>query len=208
VSTTDTRRPNRRNKRPVEPLTADEVRALVAGCSLKAPTGVRNRALIAAMYRGGLRVGEALALRPADVDPGNATLRVLHGKGDQDRVVPVDDGAMAVILRWMDKRRESGLRNGPLFCTLKGGPVADVYVRNLLKRLAARAGLEKRVHPHGLRHTHAAELVTEGVPMPVIRDQLGHSSLAVTDRYLRHVMPADVLAMGRARPRWDENPRT
>jgi integrase/recombinase XerD len=204
VSTSDTPSLKRRNKRPVEPLTADEVRALIAGCSLQAPTGIRNRALIVAMYRGGLRVNEALALRPADVDPANGTLRVLHGKGDQDRVVSVDDGAMAVILRWMDKRREFGFRNGPLFCTLQGGPVADVYVRNLLKRLARKADLEKRVHPHGLRHTHAAELVSEGVPMPVIRDQLGHSSLAVTDRYLRHVMPADVLAMGRKRPRWQE----
>jgi site-specific recombinase XerD len=205
VSRTDTQHGKQHNKRPVEVLTADEVRALIAGCSLKAPTGIRNRALITAMYRGGLRVNEALALRPADVDPARGTLRVLHGKGDKDRVVAVDDGAMSVILRWIDKRREFGFRNGPLFCTLKGGPVADVYVRNLLKRLAAKAEVEKRVHPHGLRHTHAAELVTEGVNVSVIRDQLGHSSLAVTDRYLRHVMPSDVVAMGRARPRWSED---
>ena len=51
-------------------------------------------------------------------------------------------------------------------------------------RLAAKAGLEKRVHPHGLRHTHAAELVREGMSVNVIRDQLGHA-LGVTDRYLR-----------------------
>jgi site-specific recombinase XerD len=73
------------------------------------------------------------------------------------------------------------------------------YVRDMLKRKAARAGIEKRVHPHGLRHTHAAELVREGVPMNVIRDQLGHTSLATTDRYLRNVAPADVIGMGRAR---------
>jgi site-specific recombinase XerD len=60
------------------------------------------------------------------------------------------------------------------------------------------AGLEKRVHPHGLRHTHAAELAREGVPINVIRDQLGHSSLAVTDRYLRDVAPADLIALGKS----------
>lgn len=192
-------------KRPVEPLSPDEVRSLLRGCSPAAPTGVRNRALITAMYRGGLRVNEALALRPVDVDPVAGTLRVLHGKGDLDRVVAVDDGALAAIQRWMDKRRELGIRGGTLFCTLAGGKVSDVYVRALVKRLARKAGIEKRVHPHGLRHTHAKELVDEGVSLPVIRDQLGHSSLAVTDRYLRHVAPADVIAMGRARPQWDEH---
>ena len=184
---------------PAEPLTADEVSALLRGCSGRAPTGIRNRALIAVMYRGGLRIAEALALRPADVNPTDGTVRVLHGKGDRSRTVGLDAGAMAVVARWMDRRREFGFRNGPLFCTLAGGPLSDRYVRDMLKRLAARAGLEKRIHPHGLRHTHAAELVREGVPMNVIRDQLGHSSLAVTDRYLRNVAPADVIKLGQSR---------
>ena len=99
----------------------------------------------------------------------------------------------------MDRRREYGFRNGPLFCTLAGGPLSDRYVRDMLKRQRAKAGIEKRVHPHGLRHTHAAELVREGVPINVIRDQLGHSSLAVTDRYLRNVAPADLIALGKSR---------
>jgi site-specific recombinase XerD len=77
--------------------------------------------------------------------------------------------------------------------------MSDRYVRNMLKRIAVKAGLEKRVHPYGLRHTHAAELVREGTPVNVIRDQLGHSSLAVTDRYPRNVAPADLIALGRSR---------
>jgi len=59
----------------------------------------------------------------------------------------------------------------------------------MLARAAAQAGIERRVVPHQLRHAHAAELVAAAVPMPVIRDQLGHSSLAVTDRYLRTWLP-------------------
>ncbi len=129
------------------------------------------------------------------------TLRVLHGKGDKPRTVGLDAGALDAISRWLDRRRGLGLaRNGaPLFCTLDGGKVLPGYVRDMLKRQAAKAGLEKRVHPHGLRHTHAAELVREAVPMPVIRDQLGHSSLAVTDRYLRDIAPGEVIAMGKSR---------
>jgi integrase len=115
------------------------------------------------MYRAGLRVSEALALRPADVNLTDGTLRVLHGKGNKPRTVGLDPGAIDAVSRWMDRRREYGFRNGPLFCTLAGCPILSGYVRDMLKRQAAKAGLEKRVHPHGLRHTHAAELEMSGV---------------------------------------------
>jgi integrase len=62
-------------------------------------------------------------------------------------------------------------------------------VRNLLKRLAERCELERRVHPHALRHTHAFELSMEGQPMNLIQHQLGHTSLATTGRYLDHIAP-------------------
>jgi site-specific recombinase XerD len=203
MNRSNTQAPNKGRKYPAEPLTDAEVRALLRGCSHRAPTGIRNRALIVVMVRAGLRVSEALALRPADVDAVQGTVRVLHGKGDKARLVGLDDGAMAVVQRWMDKRATLGFRNGPLFCTLDGRPLWATYVRTLLKRLADKAGIEKRVHPHGLRHTHASELVAEGVPVNVIQQQLGHASLSVTDRYLRHVAPADVIALGRERT-WTE----
>jgi len=68
---------------------------------------------------------------------------------------------------------------------LDGGRIDSSYVRRLLPRLAAKAGVDRRVHAHGLRHTYAAELAREGTAINVIRDALGHTSLAVTDRYLR-----------------------
>ncbi|MDQ6774131.1 MAG: tyrosine-type recombinase/integrase [Candidatus Dormibacteraeota bacterium] len=190
-----------------EVLTEVEFRGLLKACSGRAPTGIRNRALLVAMYRGGLRVSEALALKPGDVDPERGTVRVLHGKGDRSRVVGLDDGAMAIIQRWMDHRRTLQLRNGPLFCTLAGTHVLPSYVRTLMRRIAGKAGIEKRVHPHGLRHSHAADLVADGVPVNLIQQQLGHANLSVTDRYLRHVAPGDVIAMGRARKpfRMEEN---
>ncbi len=181
----------RSRKLPAEVLTVDEVRALVRGCSTRAPSGVRNRALLVVLYRGGLRLGEALALYPKDVDTARGTVRVLHGKGDKARTVGLDPEALAVVERWADARRGLGIsgRHRP-FCTLSGGPLDASYVRQLLPRLARRAGIDKRVHAHGLRHTHAAELAEEGYPTNFIQDQLGHSSLATTDRYLRHIAPA------------------
>lgn len=73
------------------------------------------------------------------------------------------------------------------------------YVRHLLRRLARKAGVERNVHPHSLRHAYAAGLAREGTPMNVIRDALDHSSLAVTDRYLRDVAPVHVIDTMKAR---------
>lgn len=186
--------PNKGKTYPAEILTEEEVRSLIQCCSNRAPTGIRNRALITVLYRGGLRLSEALALKPKDIDPEAGTVTVLHGKGDRRRTTGLDPGAMAIVMRWMDKRSQSGIdRRTPLFCTLDGHSLKPSYVRTLLGRLAAKAGIDKRVHPHGLRHTHAYELMMEGVPVPLIQQQLGHASLATTDRYLRHIAPKEVV---------------
>lgn len=187
-------------KRPPEVLTADEMRALIGACSNRAPTGIRNRALIVLMWRCGLRVGEALSLEPRDVDLEAGTVRVRHGKGDRSRTVGIDPQAAAVVGRWIDRRKALG-HNGhrKLICTLDGQPLRQDYVRHLLRRLATKAGIERRVHPHALRHTYAAELARERVPMNVLRDALGHSTLATTDRYLRDVAPVHVIDVMQAR---------
>lgn len=199
--------PNYGRKYPAEPLTREEVGLLLGACSRRSPTGVRNRALIVVMWRSGLRVAEALALKPADVDVKSGTIRVLHGKGDRARTVGIDSTAVDVIDRWIAVRR--GLRvpaSGPLFCVVseptRGGPLASAYVREMLKHLARKAGVEKRVHPHGLRHTHASELAREGVPVHYIKRQLGHSSLAITERYIDHLTPTEVINAVHARPSW------
>ena len=191
---------------PAEILTRTEVARLLAACSRKGHAGVRDRALIVVMWRGGLRVAEALALKPHDVDLDHGTIAVLHGKGDRRRTVGIDPDALAVIERWMDRRRKLGISpRAPLFCTIsrphRGQPLQSSCVRETLKLLARRSGIEKRVHPHGLRHTHAYELAAEGVPVHVIRMQLGHSSLATTERYINHLNPTQVIAVMQQR-RW------
>jgi len=190
-------------RRPPEVLTEPEAIALIKACSSRAPTGIRNRALIAVLWRSGLRISEALALELRDVDLESGTLRVRHGKGDKSRTVGIDEQTSALLARWLDRRRKLGPgARAPVFCTLAGGRVDTSYVRHLLPRLAAKAGLDRRVHAHGLRHTYASELARERTPINVIRDALGHTSLAVTDRYLRDVAPMHVIDTIRAR-RWD-----
>jgi site-specific recombinase XerD len=140
------------------------------------------------MWRSGLRVGEALTLRMKDIDLDGATITIQHGKGDKRRVVGMDSGTAAIVATWMSNRRElPHQRTGPMLSTLGGKPLDPSYVRHLLPRLARRAGIEKRAHAHALRHAFAIELDREGAPISVIRDLLGHSSVAVTDHYLRRV---------------------
>lgn len=194
------------HKYAVEILTEDEVRTLLAQCSRRAPTGIRDRALLTVLYRAGLRVSEALDLKPSDIDHAAGSIRVLHGKGDRARTVGVDDGALAVIDVWLAKRAELGINGrNRLFCTLTGGPLSANQVRQMTRRRAAKAGIVKRTHPHGLRHAHAAELMAEGVPLNVIQGQLGHTSIATTSIYLQHIAPADVIAAGRNR-KWTDKP--
>ena len=192
--TTLTRTSTLNRKFPVETLTSAEVRKLVMKCSPSAATGIRNRALLITLWRCGLRISEALALYPKDIDAKEGTIRVLHGKGDKCRVVGIDPQALAVIEKWLDKRKSLDI-NGHhrLFCTLKGKPVQTVYVRNMMKSKARKAGIEKRVHPHGLRHSCASDLRQEGVDIGVISKQLGHSSIATTAHYLDHILPKTVI---------------
>ncbi|KKN80785.1 hypothetical protein LCGC14_0325910 [marine sediment metagenome] len=190
-------------KRPPEVYTQNEIDRLMGACSQDAPTGIRNRALIGLLYRTGLRIDEALSLRARDVDSAAGQVTVRHGKGGKFRVVGIDTAALALLARWLDRRREIGL-NGhqPIFCTLQGGKLAGQYIRTLLPRLGARAGIEKRIHAHGFRHTLAAELLREGVDIGIISKQLGHESIAVTARYLDHIAPQRVVDVI-SRREWD-----
>ena len=170
-------------KYPIEILERREVEALLAGCGTSA-TGRRDRAVLTLLWRSGLRISEALALRPADVNLSAGTVRVLRGKGGKSRTVALDALARSALEAWLAARPAG---RGPLFCPISkpGQPLQSNHVRNRMRRLAARADIEKRVHPHGLRHTFAVELDAEGFPLREIGDLLGHSNASTTDQYLR-----------------------
>jgi integrase len=90
----------------------------------------------------------------------------------------------------MDRR--ASLPGRAIFCTLAGRPLYQNHVRQMMARRARKAGMERPMRPHGLRHAFAADLARRR-PVNVIRDALGHSTLATTDRYLRDVAPREVI---------------
>jgi len=201
---------NKGRKFPPEPLTPDEAQALIDAIKGDGPLATRNRALIALLWRSGLRVSEALALKPADLDVNKGTVRVLQGKGKKDRVSAFDGRAQGYLRAWLIVRAGLGL-NGrqPLFCAIADGAkgagarkpgtaLHPSYLRQLLPKLGEKAGIDKRVHPHGLRHTHAKELIERKAALNIISGQLGHASVATTNAYAQKLTGEDVIAGMRA----------
>lgn len=189
-------------------LSPGDVRALMDATSPRAPTGKRNRALIVALYRGGLRLVEALSLGSSDVDLSAGTIRVMGRSESTGREIGIDTQATAVLAEWAAVRASLALApDAPFFCTLRGEPIKDAYIRALLPRLASSAGIGKRVHASALRASHARELSAEGFPLKVLQEHLGFDSLAATQRYLARFQTIDSVRALQAREWSIDTPR-
>ncbi len=169
------------DKRQEELLSGDQVHSLIEACSRRAPTGLRNRALIALLYCSGLRISEALNLIPDDIDLERGQVRVRHRSSDRSRQAWLFPAAHAYVEAWLVRRRALCLRSdGPLFCTLQGESLKDAYIRAMLPRVARRAQVEQRVHAMGLRNSFAARLQEQDATLEAIRVQLGHADMGST----------------------------
>lgn len=175
-------------------VSRDDAKKLLSQPNTKCPTGLRNRAMLELMYRGGLRCGEVLGLTVADIKTDEQRVDVRHTKRDKSRAVFVPELAMFWIERWMEKRELLGLdkKTNLVFCTLHGDEVSARYVRQMVDRIAERAGVDKQqVSPHVFRHTFATELLEEGFSIREVQEALGHSSISTTEVYL-HVRPEEM----------------
>jgi len=148
----------------------------------------RDHAILRVLYAAGLRVSEAASLRWSDVhdaDDGGAFL-IVFGKGGKTRSVRVSAATAAVI------RAERGDAHdeAPVFRGRAGEPLTASSLWRIVRRAARAAGITRAVSPHCLRHAHASHALDRGALLTVVRDTLGHSSIAVTDRYV-HARPGD-----------------
>jgi site-specific recombinase XerD len=163
--------------------------------------GLRVRALIAVLWRGGLRISEALALSESDIDERRGSVLVRSGKGEKRREAGMDDWGFEHLAAWLERRVE--LPVGPLFCVIdeqtRGRGWASTAARCELRQLAAAAGVRRRFAPHQLRHAHAVELAREGVAVNLIQRQLGHTDLGTTATYLQGIDPSEVINAVRSR---------
>ena len=158
---------------------------------LAAPTGggamaVRDRAILELFYSSGLRVSELSSLTIPQVDLEGGYLRVF-GKGSKERVVPVGGKAREALRVYLEAARRSFARAGKtgaeVFLSERGTAISRKTLWVMVKKYARRAGLEKKVKPHLLRHSFATHLLGGGADLRAIQEMLGHANLATTQIY-------------------------
>ena len=176
--------PRRRPRLP-RTLSPAEAERLVEAAAGTTPRSLRDRALVELLYGAGLRVGEAVGLSKSDVDLETRIVRAL-GKGSKERIVPIGRPAVEALRRYLSRGRPflDARRRPELFLNARGGALTRAGAFLILRRLAAKAGLEpERVHPHLLRHSFATHLLEGGADLRSVQEMLGHADLATTERY-------------------------
>ena len=169
-------------------LEPEEVRILLEQPDRSLPTGCRDHALLLVLYNTGARVSEALALRVDDLQLVPPRQVRLHGKGGKDRLCPIWRDTASALHRLMRVRTQAPA--GLVFCNARGQPLTRDGVAYLLDKYVGRCHASiptikrRRITPHVLRHSCAVALLQAGVDITVIRDYLGHASVATTNRYV------------------------
>lgn len=175
----------REPRRLPESLEPDDVGAFLSDLDTH-----RDRSMALAMVLGGLRAGEVRSLRLADVDMGLRRLRVV-GKGNKERVVPVDGAFFAELAAYLRGERPPGCGAVECFVVLRGPTtghaLTEAGMRKIFRTHRARSGAT-RVRPHRLRHTYGTELAAAGMDLLVLRELMGHASPETTAAYI-HLSP-------------------
>jgi integrase/recombinase XerC len=172
-------------RRLPEALEPDDVSAFLADLNTH-----RDRAMTLVMVLGGLRAAEVRSLQLCDVDMGARRVRVI-GKGNRERVVPVDRAFFSELAAYLRTERPAGCATPECFVVLRGptegAPLSEAGLRRIFRTHRANSGA-LRVRPHRLRHTYGTELATAGLDLLVLRELMGHVSPETTARYI-HLSP-------------------
>lgn len=167
-------------------LTEDEVMSMIHQTEKQ-----RDRVLIRLLYATAARISEVCSLTWKDVQPnGDSGQITLFGKGGKTRTVKVSKATYRILLAL----RQDEPSDSPIFISQKGGALDETQVHRIVKEAAIRAGLSEDVSAHWLRHSHASHALDRGATVAVVRDTLGHSSLAITSRYT-HAKPNESSAL-------------
>ena len=185
-------------------LTAEQLERLLAAPNLSVPTGLRDRCVMELMARCGLRVSECCGLHLRDVDwrEGEIRLRAEVAKNGREAVLYMDEPTQRLLERWKDARRQFAAGRPHLFVCVRGAQRGDPLTRHgvykMVRRRAAKVGIEHPVWPHMLRHTFATGLLARGFTISEVQRLMRHADLRTTAIYL-HVRDEDLKAKIRRR---------
>jgi integrase/recombinase XerD len=168
-----------------EVLTVAEIDRLLAAPLLDDPLVFRDRAMLELAYGAGLRVSEWISIGLRDLMFDDGLVRVF-GKGSKERLVPIGRraiGALATYVRELRPRLEQGEGKGVLFLNARGEPLTRMGAWKILRKYVERAGIEKHVSPHTLRHSFATHLLEGGADLRAVQEMLGHADISTTQIY-------------------------
>lgn len=166
-------------------LTIEEIDALVNAIDVSTLEGQRNRAIIEMLYGSGLRVSELVDLKQSNMylDEG---YMLVEGKGSKQRLVPVSPEAKKQFDLWMEWRNKMPVQPGQedfAFLNRRGHQLTRVMIFTIIKQLCAKAGIQKTISPHTLRHSFATHMLQNGADLRVIQQLLGHEDITTTEIY-------------------------
>ncbi|BDR58668.1 tyrosine recombinase XerD [Xylocopilactobacillus apicola] len=165
-------------------LSYEEVDRLLNAPDLNSKFGIRDRAILETMYAAGLRVSEATRLELADLHLSMHLINVV-GKGNVERIVPLNDAAVHFLELYFSKIRKS-IVNGnetAVFLNYQGHPISRQSIWKMVKKYLQIAGIDKKVTPHTLRHSFATHLISNGADLRSVQELLGHRNVSTTQIY-------------------------
>jgi integrase/recombinase XerD len=167
-----------------EVLSIAEIERIIDVIDLSKPEGHRNKAIIETLYGAGLRVSELVGLRITDLHIPEGYVAIT-GKGNKQRLVPIGKKALREIELYREERNMLKVIKDEniLFLNRRGSRLSRVMIFNIIKDLAEKAGIRKKISPHTFRHSFATHMVEAGADLRAVQEMLGHESILTTEIY-------------------------
>ena len=167
-------------------LSIIEINMLINAIDLSKPEGMRNKAMLEVLYGCGLRVTELTSLKISNLHLDIEFVKII-GKGNKERLVPIGSEAVKFLTIYLEESRPhikiKTKKEDFVFLNNRGNPLSRVMVFIIIKSLAEKIGLKKKISPHTFRHSFATHLIEGGADLRAIQEMLGHESITTTEIY-------------------------
>ncbi len=167
-------------------LSMEEIDSLINAIDLNKPEGQRNKAMLETLYSCGLRVSELVNLKITNLFFEQGYIKV-EGKGEKERLVPASPSAIEEINKYLNTYRKKLRINQDseniLFLNRRGRKLSRVMIFTIIKNLAEKVGMDKKISPHTFRHSFATHLINGGADLRAVQEMLGHESILTTEIY-------------------------